>query len=190
MAEHSVYCAGYLHDLPGITTGARGYLSSRCRKPLAATSKEETMSNYLTVDEVNRLVGNRFAGGSGVFCPAVGSPLCSERAVPGDFQTHSPSSLPRSILSSQQQGVSLVDELGAVSPPATRRCAVMFTTVGFWPREGDVLTMEGVGVLKSGDFYACTCFRPAAEPAGHEPVRIASPVNSRLGIVDRRWWRS
>ena len=41
------------------------------------------MSNYPMVDEVNRLVGNLLAAGSGVFLPGVGSLFVERRSSRG-----------------------------------------------------------------------------------------------------------
>lgn len=56
------------------------------------------MSNYPMVDEVNRLVGNLLAAGSGVFLPGVGSLFVERRGAGPAFQTLCPASLPRGIL--------------------------------------------------------------------------------------------
>ena len=69
------------------------------------------MSNYPMVDEVNRLVGNLLAAGSGVFLPGVGS-LFVERRGARRLSKRSVQPPCRVVsFSSQQQGVSLADEL-------------------------------------------------------------------------------
>lgn len=97
MAEHSVYRAGYLHDLPGAVR-ARSYPRPGAESPGSNPKKEETMSNHPMVDEVNRLVGNLLATGSGVFLPGVGSLFVERARCQAAFQTLCPASLPRGIL--------------------------------------------------------------------------------------------
>lgn len=130
------------------------------------------MSNYPMVDEVNRLVGNLLAAGSGVFLPGVGS-LFVERRGAKRLSKRSVQPPCRVVsFSSQQQGVSLADELH-VRCTATLPEHRMFTTAGLSrTREGDVLTIEGVGVLKFKNFTLAPAFDRLLNPQGHEPVRI------------------
>ena len=87
------------------------------------------MSNYPMVDEVNRLVGNLLAAGSGVFLPGVGS-LFVERRGARRLSKRSVQPPCRVVsFSSQQQGVSLADELARCT--ATLPELRMFTTAGF-----------------------------------------------------------
>ena len=94
------------------------------------------MSNYPMVDEVNRLVGNLLAAGSGVFLPGVGS-LFVERRGARRLSKRSVQPPCRVVsFSSQQQGVSLADELAR-----TLHCDAAGAQ--------DVLWKVGVGIRKN-----------------------------------------
>ena len=130
------------------------------------------MSNYPMVDEVNRLVGNLLAGGSGVFLPGVGSLFVERR---GARRLSKRTVLPPCRVvsfSSQQQGVSLVDELARTLHCDAAGAQDVYDRWLSRTREGDVLTMEGVGVLKFKNFTLAPAFDRLLNPQGHEPVRI------------------
>ncbi|MFQ8595198.1 MAG: hypothetical protein ACLSAM_04835 [Alistipes onderdonkii] len=121
------------------------------------------MSNYPMVDEVNRLVGNLLAAGSGVFLPGVGS-LFVERRGARRLSKRSVQPPCRVVSFSSQQ-------------PRTLHCdaAGAQDVYDRWlsrTREGDVLTIEGVGVLKFKNFTLAPAFDRLLNPQGHEPVRI------------------
>ena len=106
------------------------------------------MSNYPMVDEVNRLVGNLLAAGSGVFLPGVGS-LFVERRGARRLSKRSVQPPCRVVsFSSQQQGVSLADELARTLHCDAAGAQDVYDRWLSRTREGDVLTIEGVGVLK------------------------------------------
>ena len=171
MAEHSVYRAGYLHDLPGAVR-ARSYPRPGAESPGSNSKKEETMSNYPMVDEVNRLVGNLLAAGSGVFLPGVGS-LFVERRGARRLSKRSVQPPCRVVsFSSQQQGVSLADELARTLHCDAAGAQDVYDRWLSRTREGDVLTIEGVGVLKFKNFTLAPAFDRLLNPQGHEPVRI------------------
>ena len=124
------------------------------------------------VDEVNRLVGNLLAGGSGVFLPGVGSLFVERR---GARRLSKRTVLPPCRVvsfSSQQQGVSLVDELARTLHCDAAGAQDVYDRWLSRTREGDVLTMEGVGVLKLKHFTPDAAFDRRLNPQGHEPVRI------------------
>ena len=88
------------------------------------------MSNYPMVDEVNRLVGNLLAAGSGVFLPGVGS-LFVERRGARRLSKRSVQPPCRVVsFSSQQQGYRLPMNWH-VRCTATLPELRMFTTAGF-----------------------------------------------------------
>ena len=130
------------------------------------------MSNYPMVDEVNRLVGNLLAGGSGVFLPGVGSLFVERR---GARRLSKRTVLPPCRVvsfSSQQRGASLVDELARTLHCDAAGAQDVYDRWLSRTREGDVLTMEGVGVLKFKNFTLAPAFDRLLNPQGHEPVRI------------------
>ena len=130
------------------------------------------MSNYPMVDEVNRLVGNLLAAGSGVFLPGVGS-LFVERRGARRLSKRSVQPPCRVVsFSSQQQGVSLADELARTLHCDAAGAQDVYDRWLSRTREGDVLTIEGVGVLKFKNFTLAPAFDRLLNPQEHEPVRI------------------
>ena len=124
------------------------------------------------VDEVNRLVGNLLAAGSGVFLPGVGSLFVERR---GARRLSKRTVLPPCRVvsfSSQQQGVSLADELARTLHCDAAGAQDVYDRWLSRTREGDVLTIEGVGVLKFKNFTLAPAFDRLLNPQGHEPVRI------------------
>ena len=124
------------------------------------------------VDEVNRLVGNLLAGGSGVFLPSVGSLFVERR---GARRLSKRTVLPPARVvsfSSQQRGMSLVDELARTVQCDAAGAQDIYDRWLSRTREGDVLTIEGVGVLKFKNFTLAPAFDRLLNPQGHEPVRI------------------
>ena len=128
------------------------------------------------VDEVNRLVGNLLAAGSGVFLPGVGS-LFVERRGARRLSKRSVQPPCRVVsFSSQQQGVSLADELARTLHCDAAGAQDVYDRWLSRTREGDVLTIEGVGVLKFKNFTLAPAFDRLLNPQGHEPVRITAGV--------------
>ena len=124
------------------------------------------------VDEVNRLVGNLLATGSGVFLPGVGS-LFVERRGARRLSKRSVQPPCRVVsFSSQQQGVSLADELARTLHCDAAGAQDVYDRWLSRTREGDGLTIEGVGVLKFKNFTLAPAFDRLLNPQGHEPVRI------------------
>lgn len=143
------------------------------------------MSNYPMVDEVNRLVGNLLAAGSGVFLPGVGS-LFVERRGARRLSKRSVQPPCRVVsFSSQQQGVSLADELARTLHCDAAGAQDVYDRWLSRTREGDVLTIEGVGVLKFKNFTLAPAFDRLLNPQGHEPVRIKPAPPVGLGAVGR-----
>lgn len=130
------------------------------------------MSNYPMVDEVNRLVGNILAAGGGVFLPGVGALFVERRGARRlSKRTVQPPCRVVSF-SSQQQGVSLVDELSrAVRCDAAGAQDIYDRWLAHVQKDG-MLTIEGVGVLKFKHFTLSPAFDRLLNPQGHEPVRI------------------
>lgn len=130
------------------------------------------MSNYPMVDEVNRLVGNLLAAGSGVFLPGVGS-LFVERRGARRLSKRSVQPPCRVVsFSSQQQGVSLADELARTLHCDAAGAPGCLRPLAFPHARGRRADHRGRRRAQIQEFYACTRVRQAAKPAGHEPVRI------------------
>ena len=130
------------------------------------------MSNYPMVDEVNRLVGNLLAAGSGVFLPGVGSLFVERRGAKRLSKCSVQPPCRVVSFSSQQQGVSLADELARTLHCDAAGAQDVYDRWLSRTREGDVLTIEGVGVLKFKNFTLAPAFDRLLNPQGHEPVRI------------------
>lgn len=130
------------------------------------------MSNYPMVNEINRLVGSLLAGGGEVFLPGVGS-LYTERRGARRISRRSVLPPSRTVsFTSQERGVSLVVEIsGAVQCNAAEAQDIYDRWLNR-TLENDVLTIEGVGVLKFKHFTPDAAFDKRLNPQGHEPVRI------------------
>lgn len=130
------------------------------------------MSNYPMVNQINRLVGNLLAVGGEVFLPGVGSFYTERR---GARRISRRSVLPPSrtvSFTSQERGVSLVTEIaGAVQCDASEAQDIYDRWLAR-TLENDVLTIEGVGVLKFKNFSPDAAFDKQLNPQGHEPVQI------------------
>lgn len=130
------------------------------------------MSNYPMVDEVNHLVGNLLAGGDGVYLPGAGS-LFVERRGARRLSKRSIQPPCRVVsFSSQPRGESLVDALARTVQCDAAEAQDIYDRWFARTCEGDVLTIEGVGVLKFKNFTPDPAFDRLLNPQGHEPVRI------------------
>ena len=115
-------------------------------------------------EQIGRLVGNLLAGGGEIFLPGVGS-LYTERQ--GARRLNRRTVLPPSrtvAFTSQQRGVSLVDEIarvmreaGGYENPEAEAQAVYDRWIARVHR-ADLLTVEGVGELKFKNFIPDEAF--------------------------------
>ena len=129
-------------------------------------------------EQIGRLVGNLLAGGGEIFLPGVGS-LYTERQ--GARRLNRRTVLPPSrtvAFTSQQRGVSLVDEIarvmreaGGYENPEAEAQAVYDRWIARVHRV-DLLTVEGVGELKFKNFIPDEAFDLRLNPQGREPVRV------------------
>ncbi len=126
------------------------------------------------VDAVNRLVGNILAGPGALFLPEVGS-LRTERQ-PARRLSKRRILPPCRIVSfaSQQQGVSLVDEIAAAAGVDGEKAAEIYRTWLGRVRREERLEIEGVGTLVQKSFRLDPAFDRRLNPAGYEPVKIRS----------------
>ena len=169
------------------------------------------MTQYPMVDQVNRLAGNLLAAGGELYLPGVGS-LCVRFRGARRLSARLVEPPSREVVfTSQQRGVSLVDEIARVlrdaAPAETPRSdtdgtpsassASVASSAPVAPqreqaqiasqardiydrwlsrtRQDDVLTIEGVGVLKFKHFTPDEAFDRRINPQGHTPVRIHRP---------------
>ncbi len=169
------------------------------------------MTQYPMVDQVNRLAGNLLAAGGELYLPGVGS-LCVRFRGARRLSARLVEPPSREVVfTSQQRGVSLVDEIARVlrdAAPAETPCsdtdgtpvsssASVVSSAPVAPqreqaqiasqardiydrwlmrtRQDDVLTIEGVGVLKFKHFTPDEAFDRRINPQGHTPVRIHRP---------------
>ena len=129
-------------------------------------------------EQIGRLIGNLLAGGGEVFLPGVGS-FYTERQ--GARRLNRRLVLPPSrtvAFTSQQQGVSLVDEIarvmredGGYENPEAEAQAVYDRWIARVHR-ANLLTVEGVGELKFKNFILDEAFDLRLNPQGREPVRV------------------
>lgn len=163
------------------------------------------MTQYPMVDQVNRLAGNLLAAGGELYLPGVGS-LCVRFRGARRLSARLVEPPSREVVfTSQQRGVSLVDEIARVlrdAAPAETPCSdtdgtpvsssapvapqreqaqVASQARDIYDRwlsrtqQDGVLTIEGVGVLKFKNFTPDEAFDRRINPQGHAPVRIHRP---------------
>ena len=132
-------------------------------------------------EQVGRVVGNVLAAGGEIFLPEVGS-LCVERRRAQRLSRRSVRPPYRAVtFTPQRRGVSLVEEIARVltasgmseaeAPQAAQE------VYGRWlerVREGETLTVCGVGVLKQDRFTLDEAFDRRLNPQGHAPVKVRS----------------
>lgn len=124
------------------------------------------------VNEINRLVGNLLAGGGEVFLPGVGS-LYTERRGARRISRRSVLPPSRAVsFTSQERGVPLVAEIARAVQCDAAEAQDIYDRWLARTLENDVLTIEGVGVLKFKNFTPDAAFDKQLNPQGHEPVRI------------------
>lgn len=132
------------------------------------------MSNSRMVDAVNRLVGNILAGPGALFLPEVGS-LRTERQPARRLSKRRILPPCRTVsFASQQQGVSLVDEIAAAAGVDGEKAAEIYRTWLGRVRQEERLEIEGVGTLVQKSFRLDPAFDRRLNPAGYEPVKIRS----------------
>ena len=133
-------------------------------------------------EQVAKLVGNLLAGGEAVCLPGVGTLHVERQAARRVDRRHVEPPCRTVQFSSQERGTSLVDEIARVLrvdgvkpenplPEAQKVYDRWLAQV----REGDTLTIVGVGVLRFKHFRLDAAFDFRLNPQGHEPVRVQAP---------------
>lgn len=124
------------------------------------------------VDEVNRLVGNLLAGGKEVFLPGVGT-LYTERRPARRLSKRTVEPPCRVVaFSSQERGLSLPQAIASAAGCGTEEAQDIYVRWLGHVREENLLTLEGVGVLKFKNFTPDPAFDARLNPQGHAPVSI------------------
>lgn len=130
------------------------------------------MSDSRMVDAVNRLVSDLLAGVGEVFLPGIGS-LYVERHAAKRVSKRSILPPSRTVtFSSQQCGASLVDEIAAAAQVDGAKATEIYETWLARVRNENVLTVEGVGVLKFKTFVLAPEFDRVLNPLGHAPMSV------------------
>lgn len=137
------------------------------------------MSNNPLEEQVGRIVGNVLAAGGAICLPEVGS-LCVERHRAQRLSRRTVQPPYRAVaFTSQQRGVSLVEEIarvlgisGMAADEAERTAREVYARWLGRAREGDTLTVSGVGVLRFKHFTLDEAFDRRLNPQGHAPVKV------------------
>lgn len=135
-------------------------------------------------EQVGKLVGNLLAADGEIFFPGVGSLRTERRAAKRLNRKLVEPPCRKVVFSSQETGVSLVDQLalvmrdsGRVEHPEEAAVAVYDRWLTR-ARHEQRLLIEGVGVLEYKHFVLDETFDRRLNPQGHEPVRL--PVRRRF----------
>lgn len=140
------------------------------------------MNTNPMTEQVARLVGNLLAGGKTICLPGVGSLRVERQPARRIDRRHVVPPCRTVQFSSQECGVSLVEEIGRVlrvngvrpedpRPEAQKVYDRWLAQV----REEDRLTIVGVGVLQFKNFKLDEAFDRRLNPQGHEAVRVRAP---------------
>ena len=136
-------------------------------------------------EQVDRVVGNVLAAGGEIFLPEVGS-LCVERRRAQRLSRRSVRPPYRAVtFTPQRRGVSLVEEIARVltasgmsEAEAPQAAQEVYDRWLERVREGETLTVCGVGVLKQDRFTLDEAFDRRLNPQGHAPVKVRSAGRS------------
>lgn len=135
------------------------------------------------VGEVNKIIYNMLISGKGVFLPEVGT-LYIERQGARKIAKNKLLS-PRNIVSftSQAQAPSLVDEIVSVAGCEPSQAQDIYERWLQKTREGEVVTIEGIGVLNRKSFSAESAFASAINPKGVKTLVVRRKSNAWLYIL-------
>lgn len=130
------------------------------------------MNKNPMIDQVNRLIANRLAAGGEYFLPGVGTLYVEKRSARPVSQTAVEPPYSAVCFSSQQRGVSLVDEIARAAhcEPETAQSIYDRWLENVTAENG--LVIEGVGELRSKHFTPDPEFDRVLNPQGHAPVQV------------------
>lgn len=142
------------------------------------------MNDNPMTEQVAKLVGNLLAGGETISLPGVGSLHVERQSARRIDRRHVMPPCRRVEFSSQEAGVSLVEEIGRVlrvngvrpedpRPEAQKVYDRWLAQVR--DEQEQTLTITGVGVLRYKNFSMDEAFDRRLNPQGHEPVRVRAP---------------
>lgn len=135
------------------------------------------------VGEVNKIIYNMLISGKGVFLPEVGT-LFIERQGARRIAKNKLLS-PRNIVSfaSQAQAPSLVDEIVSVAGCEVSQAQDIYERWLQKTREGEVVTIEGIGVLNRKSFSVESAFASAINPTGVKTLVVRRRSNTWLYVL-------
>lgn len=135
------------------------------------------------VGEVNKIIYNMLISGKGVFLPEVGT-LYIERQGARKIAKNKLLS-PRNIVSftSQTQAPSLVDEIVSVAGCEPSQAQDIYERWLQKTREGEVVTIEGIGVLNRKSFSTESAFASAINPKGVKTLVVRRKSSAWLYIL-------
>lgn len=135
------------------------------------------------VGEVNKIIYNMLISGKGVFLPEVGT-LYIERQGARKISDNKLIS-PRNVVSftSQEQAPSLVDEIVSIAGCSQEQAEDIYNRWLLKTREGNTVTIGGVGVLNHKSFAIESAFGAAINPKGVKTIVIRSKSNTWLYVL-------
>lgn len=130
------------------------------------------MNKNPMIDQVNRLIANRLAAGGEYFLPGVGTLFVEKESARPVTQTMVEPPYSAVRFSSQQRGVSLVDEIARAAhcEPETAQSIYDRWLENVTVENG--LVIEGVGELRSKHFTPDPEFDHMLNPQGHALVQV------------------
>ena len=135
------------------------------------------------VGEVNKIIYNMLISGKGVFLPEVGT-LYIERQGARKISDNKLIS-PRNVVSftSQEQAPSLVDEIVSIAGCSQEQAEDIYNRWLLKTREGNTVTIGGVGVLNHKSFAIESAFGAAINPKGVKTIVIRRKSNTWLYVL-------
>ena len=135
------------------------------------------------VGEVNKIIYNMLISGKGVFLPGVGT-LYIERQGARKIAKNKLLS-PRNVVgfTSQEQAPSLVDEIVNIAGCSQEQAQDIYERWLQKTREGEVLTIEGIGVLNRKSFAIESAFASAINPKGVKTLIVRRRSNAWLYVL-------
>ena len=118
------------------------------------------------VEEVNKIIYNMLISGRGVYLPEVGTLFIERQGARRIAKDRLLS--PRNVVafSSQEQAPSLVDEIVAIAGCQQAQAQDIYARWREKTREGNDITIGGIGVLRGKSFTADKSFAAAINPKG------------------------